>query len=149
MLHEELAANPEFFVQVISALYKETSADSPGKPSEEAKRVAENGFRLLSSWSIVPGTDSEGELDEDRLRAWIAEARRLLETADRLAVGEVQIGRVLASGGWDAEDRWPSDPSAISSRNYRARRSRKACGSRPITVAAWFRGRSTRAASRR
>lgn len=110
MLHEELSANPGFFVQVISALYKEASADSPGEPSEEAKRVAENGFRLLSSWSIVPGTDGEGELDEDRLRAWIAEARRLLEEADRLAVGEVQIGHVLASGGWDAEDRWPSEP---------------------------------------
>lgn len=110
MLHEELAANPEFFVQVISALYKEASADSPGEPSEEERRVAENGYRLLSSWSIVPGTNGAGELDEDRLRAWIAEARRLLKAADRLAAGEVQIGRVLASGGWDAEDRWPSEP---------------------------------------
>lgn len=95
---------------MISALYREASADSPDEPSEEAKRIAENGYRLLSSWSIVPGTDGEGELDEDRLRAWIAEARRLLEAADRLAVGEGQIGRVLVSGGWDAEDRWPSEP---------------------------------------
>lgn len=110
MLHEELAANPDFFVQVISALYKEASADSPGEPSEEAKRVAENGFRLLSSWSIVPGTNAEGGLDEDRLRSWVAEARHLLEAADRLAVGEDHIGRVLASGGWDAEDRWPAEP---------------------------------------
>jgi len=110
MLHEELATNPDFFVQVISALYKEASADSPGEPTEEAKRIAENGFRLLSSWSIVPGTDAEGKLDEGRLRAWVTEARRLLRAADRLAVGESQIGHILASGGWDAEDRWPAKP---------------------------------------
>lgn len=110
MLHEELATNPRFFVEVISALYKEKSAEAASEPTEEAKRIAENGYRLLSSWSLVPGQNENGEIDEAALRKWIDEARDLLKAADRLEIGEDHIGRILASSGRDAEDRWPSEP---------------------------------------
>lgn len=110
MLHEQLATSPQFFVEVISALYKERSAEAASEPTEEAKRIAENGYRLLSSWSLVPGQDEDGEIDEAALRKWIDEARELLKAADRLEVGETHIGHILASSGRDAEDRWPSKP---------------------------------------
>lgn len=110
MLHEQLATSPRFFVEVISALYKERSAEAASEPTEEAERIAENGYRLLSSWSIVPGQGEDGEIDEAALRKWIDEARELLKAADRLEVGETHIGHILASSGRDAEDRWPSEP---------------------------------------
>lgn len=110
MLHEELATSPGFFVEVISALYKEKSAEAASEPTAEAKRIAENGYRLLSSWSLVPGQNEDGEIDEAALRKWIDEARESLKAADRLEVGETQIGHILASSGRDAEDRWPSEP---------------------------------------
>ena len=110
-LHEELATNPQFFVEVISALYKEQSAEAASEPTEEAKRIAENGYRLLSSWSLVPGQREDGEIDEAALREWISEARVLLKAADRLGIGDDHIGRILASGGRDADDRWPSEPA--------------------------------------
>lgn len=108
MLHEQLATSPQFFVEVISALYKERSAEAASEPTEEAKRIAENGYRLLSSWSLVPGQGEDGEIDEAALRKWIDEARELLKAADRLEVGETHIGHILASSGRDAEDRWLS-----------------------------------------
>ena len=110
MLHEQLASSPQFFVEVISALYKERSAEAASEPTEEAKRIAENGYRLLSSWSLVPGQGEDGEIDEAALRKWIDEAQELLKAADRLEVGEAHIGHILASSGRDAEDRWPSEP---------------------------------------
>ena len=110
MLHEQLATSPQFFVEVISALYKEKSAEAASEPTEEAKRIAENGYVLLSSWSLVPGQGENGEIDEAALRKWIDEARDLLKAADRLEIGEDHIGRILASSGRDADDRWPSEP---------------------------------------
>jgi hypothetical protein len=109
-LHGALSSDPEFFVQVVSAIYKPRSVESESEPSADERRVAENGYRLLSSWSVVPGTEAEGRIDENALQHWVDEARRLLEEADRLEVGETHIGHVLAHAPRDSEDRWPAEP---------------------------------------
>jgi hypothetical protein len=109
-LHRALSSDPAFFVQVISAIYKPRSEEGDTEPSEEEKRAAENGYRLLSSWSVLPGTDAEDNLNEGVLREWVDEARRLLTEADRLEVGETHIGHVLSHAPRDAEDRWPAEP---------------------------------------
>ena len=62
----------------------------------------QNSYRLLRSWRHVPGTQDDGSIDPQRLSQWIAEARHLLEGADRLNIGDKHIGKVLVNA--------PSDP---------------------------------------
>jgi hypothetical protein len=105
-LYRALADDPTFFVEVVSALYKPASAD-PVEPTEAAKNIAENGYRLLSSWHQLPGTNKEGEVDEEALLDWSEKARQLLGAADRLEIGESQIGSVLAYAPCDPDGAWP------------------------------------------
>jgi hypothetical protein len=120
-LYRALAEDPAFFVEVVSTLYKARSAD-PVEPSEAAERLAENGHRLLHSWHQAPGETDDGRVDESELSDWIEKARELLAAADRTAVGERQIGAVLAYSGSDPDGRWPSEPvrNVLEGANSRA-----------------------------
>jgi hypothetical protein len=105
-LYQALSENPAFFVEVVSALYKPASADNT-EPSEAAQRIAENGYHLLSSWHRLPGTNEDGEVDETALLEWSETARELLAAADRMEIGEIQIGAVLAYAPSDPDGSWP------------------------------------------
>jgi hypothetical protein len=51
----------------------------------------------------------DGSLDPDTLKAWIAEARKDLTTADRLDIGEQYIGEVLARVHVSDQEAWPPE----------------------------------------
>jgi hypothetical protein len=106
-LHELMATDPSFFVDVVKAVYPPRSGDETLTPAPEREQMASNGYRLLSNWSQVPGTDSSGAIDGAALRQWITRTVGLLEEADRLRVGQVHIGQVLASSPPDPDGRWP------------------------------------------
>jgi hypothetical protein len=108
-LYEALAEDPAFFVGVVSAIYKPHSAEA-AEPDEAARRAAENGFHLLSAWHRVPGEADDGTIDEEALRTWAEKARELLATADRLQVGDGQIGAIMAYAHQDADGAWPPEP---------------------------------------
>jgi hypothetical protein len=108
-LHEGLAKNPAFFVQVIAAVYRaKGSEDLPAPDNDAGDRAsrARNAYRLLSSWGQPPGLSGD-HIDTDELHLWLAEAKRLLEESGRLDVGLVHIGHVLASAPPDPNGDWP------------------------------------------
>lgn len=107
-LERKLARDPEFFVEVLSLLYKPRN-------SEEARDVPEHlassAWRLLSDWRIIPGSDERmGEIEEERLNEWIEHARTLLEEADRREIGDIYIGHVFSHSRVDEDGTWPSLP---------------------------------------
>lgn len=107
-LQSLLASSPEFFVQIISYLYRRKGADS--NDEKHPPNVVENAWRLLHRWDVIPGSKEEGgEIDEVAFNAWIDATRKLLVEADRLDVGEAHIGQVLAHSKADG-DLWPSLP---------------------------------------
>jgi hypothetical protein len=105
-LHQALADDPAFFVQVISAIYR-ANGDEPTEVSDEQRNIAENAYRLLSSWSTLPGRTSDGGVDPASLKAWVHAALEQLDAARRRAVGEINIGHVLASAPSDSDGTWP------------------------------------------
>ena len=105
-LHEALAQDPSFFVDVVSAICRRHS-DPPGEATPEQQRVASNAWHLLSSWKRVPGTDHTGAIDGAALKAWSHAVMPLLAEADRRAVGEIQFGKVLAFSPAAADGSWP------------------------------------------
>lgn len=110
-LQRRLSESPEFFVEVISLLYRPSSErDEQGERTvtEAEKNVAGNAWRLLHEWKRLPGTvDETHTIDFDVLVAWMSQARELLKEADRLEVGESQIGQVLAHATADEDGTWP------------------------------------------
>lgn len=111
-LQRLLSRDPRTFVQMIEMVFRPASAknqESVEQPAGDAT-LATNAYRLLREWKVVPGTNEDGVVQADDLRAWLEEARRLLDEADRLEIGELQIGEVLAHSPEDADGTFPSLP---------------------------------------
>ena len=106
-LHQLMADDPGFFVQIVETVYRPHSNERVADDSPERQRRARNGYRLLSTWYRVPGTGADGTFSGANLRSWVREALRMLADADRLEVGELHIGHVLASSPADPDGAWP------------------------------------------
>lgn len=105
-LHRFLAENPEFFVSVLSDVFRPRSGETR-EVTEDQRARAEIGFRLLSSFRLLPGL-REGAIDAPTLRGWVHEVRRLAAQADRAEIADEYIGHVLAHAPSDPEDQgWP------------------------------------------
>lgn len=110
VLHRFMAANPDFFVQVLSAIFRAHSESAPkqNEPSKQERAMATQAFRLLESWCTVPGNSGSG-LDADALAAWVREAHRLAVQAERGAVGDQYIGRALSFSPVGSDGIWPHE----------------------------------------
>jgi len=111
-LQRLLSRDPPTFVRMIEMVFRPASARNEERVDQSAgdATLPTNAYRLLREWKVVPGTNGEGVIEADDLRAWLNEARRLLEESDRLEIGELQIGEVLAHSPEDADGTFPSLP---------------------------------------
>lgn len=103
-----LARDPQTFAELIELVFRPASAD-PDTPGPTADRnVSTLAYRLLRAWKVVPGSRPDGTVDEDALFAWLEQVRALLLDADRIEVGELQIGEVLAYAPEDPDGTFPT-----------------------------------------
>lgn len=106
VLEEQLAADPAFFVQVLSMVFKPRHGDVGVDVPEH---LAHNAYQLLDDWNVVPGSLGDGiAIDPITLNAWVDEALRLASEADRLEIALDQIGKVLAKAPGDMDGAWPA-----------------------------------------
>jgi hypothetical protein len=100
-LEEELANNPDFFIEVLKWSYNPTNKrylvkESGGILDEAIPNRAKQAYHLLDSWKKIPGMKKDNSIDEGVLREWIIKARTLAESVSRLSVADFKIGKVLA-----------------------------------------------------
>jgi hypothetical protein len=109
VLQRRLARDRAFFVEILSLVYRPRGDDT--ERPDIPQHVATNAYRLLDEWRIVPGsTDRMGEINCERLDAWVETARELAHDAGREEVADVQIGKVLAHARSDEDETWPTLP---------------------------------------
>jgi hypothetical protein len=110
-LEEELASNPESFIQLLKWLYKPKDEDRQreeleGLSAEQRQNAAERSYLMLETWKKIPGMQEDGMIDEAELREWIDVARALARECDRLEVADSCIGQLLAKYSEDSPY-WP------------------------------------------
>jgi len=123
-LHTALGTSPEFFAEIIGYVYRSDHTDDeadieepPGIAAEATdaighrREMSSRAFEVLRSWRSSPGIGPEGVVDLDVLRDWVNEARRLVGEAGRRAMGDHEIGRVLAFAPADPDGTAP--PQAV------------------------------------
>lgn len=112
-LMQELATNPEFFVEMVCTVYRaHTGDDEEGDDnqtdSEARQALAGNAYGLLSAWNLPPGL-KDGALDAEELKQWLLTVLPLLDERDRAVVGRHHIGQVLVATPPDADRVWPGE----------------------------------------
>ncbi|WP_263350006.1 helix-turn-helix domain-containing protein [Acidicapsa acidisoli] len=108
MLHRFMSSRPQFFVEVLSAVFRASSREaSPDyTPTPQEKAVASQAWRLLESWGQLPGED-KGEIDASVLEEWVEAAHRLAVQAERGAIGDEYIGKLLSHSPAGRDGVWP------------------------------------------
>lgn len=126
-LHDYMGENPEFFVQVLSDLYRssddvksEQAGEQAGHRNAEAtcddgeeraqvRAKADIAYKLLESWQKLPWTNDRGNIDYARMLGWIGTAIDLGKKAGRYEVASAEIGKLLAYAPTDPDDGvWPT-----------------------------------------
>jgi hypothetical protein len=113
-LHAELGRSPEFFVELVSIVYRREGEDpsADAEPDNQAQRRAELAYELLDTWRIPPGV-REGVLEAVPLLEWIEIARRLLHESGRSRIGDLLIGKILRHTPNDPDGTWPAEPIKV------------------------------------
>lgn len=112
-LEEELANNPEFFIEVLKWIYipKDKTLlekEREGISDEAIQNRAKQAYHLLHSWKKIPGMKEDNSIDEEVLKDWIIKARTLAESVSRLNVADSEIGKVLAEYPENIQE-WPQE----------------------------------------
>ncbi|MGE8224946.1 MAG: addiction module antitoxin, partial [Stenotrophomonas sp.] len=113
-LEKYVEAHPELFVQAVTWTYKrdDEREDPPNLKvaSEQVKHFAERGYKLLEGLDNMPGHDDLGELQTDKLAAWIKTVRQSCMELGRLDVADICIGKLLSGAPAGEDGVWPCDP---------------------------------------
>jgi len=107
VLYEELSTNPDFFIEILSLVYKSEKENADKEDIDESKiYLSKNGYELLRSWNRIPGVDEELNIDEVSLMNWISNVREKAIKTGRIEVADNHIGNMLAEYP-EKEEPWP------------------------------------------
>jgi hypothetical protein len=108
-VHRLLAKDPQFFVQSLRDAFRGSSDPrETAEPTKSESDRARFAYRLLNSWTTLPGYTGEGDFDAEELWRWVRRARQLCTAEDLEALGDLQIGNVFAHAPGDLTDGlWP------------------------------------------
>lgn len=112
LLQGKLANQPQFFCEVIQAVFRPQNAGqaadvdmTQSNDETHARAIAENGYRLLSKWSIPPGAREDGALDGDAFMGWLRSVKATSAASGHERVAMTMLGHVLI--------RTPADPDGL------------------------------------
>jgi transcriptional regulator with XRE-family HTH domain len=113
-LQNALSTSPQFFVEVLCALYRPTKEsgleEPPPTDPERATAIAGHAHNLFRTWRQLPGTTDDNSIDGAALESWMKEARKLSAEVGRAQVGDLQIGQMLAAAPRASDGIWPMVP---------------------------------------
>lgn len=113
-LEKYIEAHPEFFVRAVVWAYKRRHGGEDPEdwkvPKDQVQHLAERGHRLLDALERVPGRDKSGELDADKLSAWVKTIRSKCSELDRAASGDICLGKLFSSSPKGSDGVWPCEP---------------------------------------
>lgn len=112
-LEKYVEVHPELFVQAVVWVYKRTGeGEDPPEWKvlpEQVKHLAERGYKLLDGLARIPGHDDLGELQTDRLTAWVKKVRDACLELGRLDIADVCLGKLMAGSPAGTDGVWPCE----------------------------------------
>ncbi|VFN01945.1 MAG: hypothetical protein BECKG1743D_GA0114223_103231 [Candidatus Kentron sp. G] len=107
LLESRLASDPEFFCEAIRLIYRSKNKEQPSKePTEEAKAIAKNAWRLLREWKTPPGAQENGTFRAERFNQWLQRVKTLCAESGHLEIAFTNIGEVLIHAPADPDGLW-------------------------------------------
>lgn len=117
-LENKLASDPSFFCELIQLIYRAEGVEPEEEPSEQRRNIATNAYRLLSTWSIVPGGRTDAEFDPDAFTEWLDTMEEIVKASGHYDVAMIRLGDVLVNSPEGPDGLWihPVIAEAMNSR---------------------------------
>jgi hypothetical protein len=113
-LEKYVEINPELFVWAVVWTYKraDVGLDPPEwkVDPDHIQQNAERGYKLLEGLTRIPGNDSQGHLQTERLSSWIKIVRDACAKVGRLDIGDICLGKLLSAAPIGTDGIWPCEP---------------------------------------
>lgn len=106
-LFEAVMTEPELFKQLICLSFKPQSGEREEATTDANRETASRAWSVLHACTRLPGTQSNGQVDETIFNSFVDEARELCRLADRSTVADVILGQILAHAPAAADGTWP------------------------------------------
>lgn len=94
-LERKLASDPGFFCTLVRAIYSSKKAEAKAEPTLDDRNIATNAYRLLSGWSLVPGTADDGGFNATEFVEWVKQVDVLTQETGHFDVAMSSFGGVL------------------------------------------------------
>ncbi len=107
-LMRSLNENPSFFCDLVKLVYRGEN-EEPRELSQEELNRNTKAYDVLRLWRTLPGSDEQGNIDEGKLSAWVAQAAALVNDCGRGIIGEQQIGQLLSHSPKGTDELWPHE----------------------------------------
>jgi hypothetical protein len=106
-----MAKAPDFFVDVLSDVYRAKNTAPADVVSNEMKAIARASSELLRMFKTVPGLN-DTEVDPHILASWVSQARSIAALKDLTEICDIHIGQLIAhTPNCPEKTFWP--PSAV------------------------------------
>lgn len=97
-LFRVLCDDPKFFYDLLALQYRAEDEDPASDTvSEQEQAKARLAHDLFEQFRVIPGTQADGTVDEEKLNAWIDAARELATGGKRLGMCDHRIGILLSN----------------------------------------------------
>ena len=107
LLARRLANEPGFYCEVIRLVFGSKKEDRlTEEPSEQAKHIATNAYRLLREWRTPPGYLEDGTYNGDALAAWLDAVKKECSETGHLEIAMAMVGHALIHVPPDSDGLW-------------------------------------------
>lgn len=124
-LYQRLAADPLFFAELVSVIYKQdptneaagATDEAPGDDGADASAAGRSSaphlvaaaWELLREWrSPLPGSPDQSQPSDEQVQAWVDAAKQALVASGRARIASEAIGEALSGPAADPDGTWPS-----------------------------------------
>ncbi len=109
-----LSKSPALFMEALAYAFKrddggEDPAEWQPENSENRSAFVYACYQLLDRASRIPGTQDDGSIDFELLRAWLNEVRTLTRRYGRVSIGDQKIGQLLSHCPQGNDGVWPCE----------------------------------------
>ena len=112
ILHTWLENKPGFLVDLLKILFPPSDEQKGERtePSESHRGRAIHVYRLFNSWQRVPGSLSDGSIDENALFQWARSVQTLADKEGLRKEADYRVGNVFAHAPQEPDGTWPCIP---------------------------------------
>lgn len=95
-IFNSISANPDIFMQLIRWLYKRDDGkpEDIETPEDNRKKFAEHTWSILNKWRVMPGLQSDGSFDINKMNVWIESVVAMSSGCGRYEVAMSHLGHV-------------------------------------------------------